>query len=82
MRHELKIWPVYFDQVRSGNKLFEIRNNDMDFKVGDEVMLKEFDPSKKEYSGRAILVLITYLTDFNQKQGFVVFSFHRKQGKF
>jgi hypothetical protein len=42
--HELKIWPVYYQAVRSGSKTFEIRENDRGFQKGDRVVLREFDP--------------------------------------
>lgn len=43
--HELKLDVRYFDDVKSGNKNFDIRNNDRDFKVGDILELKRFDGS-------------------------------------
>lgn len=39
MIHELKILPEYFEAVTSGRKQFEIRKNDRDFKVGDQLIL-------------------------------------------
>jgi ASC-1-like (ASCH) protein len=41
--HELKILPEYFEAVRSGEKRFELRKNDRNFKVGDWVGLREFN---------------------------------------
>ena len=49
MKHELKIWPQYYDRVLSGEKTFEYRNNDRGFQKGDKVCLKCFDPEKQEY---------------------------------
>lgn len=48
--HELKILPEYFDAVISGRKRFEIRKNDRDYKVGDQLILKEWsqDDYKKK----------------------------------
>ena len=43
--HELKLDIRYFDDVKSGKKNFDIRNNDRDFKVGDILELKRFDGS-------------------------------------
>lgn len=37
--HELKTWPVYFDAVRRGEKVFEVRRNDRAFQRGDIVRL-------------------------------------------
>ena len=35
MRHELKINPQYYEDVKIGLKPFEIRKNDREFKLGD-----------------------------------------------
>lgn len=47
--HELKIWPSYYDLVRSGRMTFQVRVNDRDFAEGDRVILKCFDPSSREF---------------------------------
>lgn len=44
MKHELKIWPVYYERVANGSKTFEVRRNDRNFQMGDEVILREWDP--------------------------------------
>lgn len=74
MIHELKTLGVYFEEVWEGRKPFEIRNNDRDFKVGDSLVLKELDPCEggAVYTGRKIIVQVSYLTDFEQKPGYVV----------
>lgn len=61
--HELKTWPIPFAEVWSGNKLHEIRKADRPFKRGDSLLLKEWSPETKEYSGRWILARVTYLTE-------------------
>lgn len=61
--HELKIYPKYFDAVLNGNKQFEIRKNDRDFHVGDNIFLREWDNIK--YSGRTIFAEITYILNDN-----------------
>ena len=45
--HFLKTWPQYFQDVKAGRKPFEIRKNDRDFRVGDTLMLFEWDPMGK-----------------------------------
>lgn len=57
--HELKIIPKYFKDVVDGDKNFELRKNDRDFKVGDSLMLKEFDNG--EYTGDSVQVVVTYI---------------------
>ncbi|MGH1816612.1 DUF3850 domain-containing protein [Enterococcus casseliflavus] len=71
--HNLKILPEYFEAVVSGKKTFEVRKNDRDFQVGDEVLLEEFTLFGG-YTGARALVKITYITDYAQKNGFVVFA--------
>lgn len=44
MIHNLKTWPEYFRAVRNREKTFELRFNDRDFKVGDVLLLQEFNP--------------------------------------
>ena len=61
MEHELKIYPQYFADVISGKKKFEIRKNDRKYRVGDILILKEWDNIK--YSGREARAEVIYLID-------------------
>ncbi|PIZ89472.1 MAG: RNA-binding protein [Candidatus Nealsonbacteria bacterium CG_4_10_14_0_2_um_filter_37_10] len=68
-----KIWPKYFEQVKTGKKKFELRLADFNLKKGDVLVLKEWDPKKKEYTGRKIKKKVKYLlkfklNDFGQKK--------------
>lgn len=56
-----KIWPEYFDQVTSGQKKFELRLADFQIGVGDTLILKEWDPKTKAYTGRQLKTEITYV---------------------
>ncbi|WP_239257323.1 DUF3850 domain-containing protein [Listeria ilorinensis] len=67
--HEIKILPDYFEQVKAGNKNFEIRKNDRNFQAGDKVILKEWAGG---YTGRKIMCSITFITNYKQRAGFVV----------
>lgn len=73
MRHELKILPEYFDAVVSGIKPFEVRNNDRDFRVGDKLVLREWD-NECFYTGRKTVKYVTYVLDAPEylQDGYVV----------
>ncbi len=49
-----KIWPEFFDAIQKGEKKFELRLADFDLKDGDTLILEEFDPKTKKYTGRKI----------------------------
>ena len=61
---EKKILPEYFEAILSGDKHYELRLNDFDIKPGDTLVLREWDPDKKEYTGREIRKEITYVGRF------------------
>ncbi len=61
IRHYLKIWPEFFDAVESGRKTFELRKNDRQFVVNDQLVLREWDPATEDYTGRETLRTVTYL---------------------
>lgn len=76
MKHTLKVYPEYFKALWCGDKTFEIRLNDRHFDERDEVCLKENENGSHDgYTGREINGVITYLTDYQQKKDYVVFSF-------
>lgn len=70
--HELKISSEFFEAVRDGRKKFEIRKNDRKFQEGDILILKEYDPINQLFTGESIKVEITYMTDWGQKDDYVV----------
>lgn len=61
--HELKAWPQPFDAVESRAKRHEYRRNDRDFRIGDWLHLRRFDPEKNEYTGASLVVEVTYITN-------------------
>lgn len=72
--HELKVRPEFFEHLWTGDKKFEIRKNDRDFKSNDDIVLIDTEPPGGWIS-RKIKGFITYITDYEQKEGYVVFSF-------
>jgi hypothetical protein len=61
--HELKTWPTYYAAVAEGRKRFEARQNDRDFRMGDRLHLREWDPKAKAYTGRAAWYRVTYMME-------------------
>lgn len=44
MNYEMKLRAIYFDKIKSGEKIYEIRLNDerrKDLKVGDTIVFKK-----------------------------------------
>ncbi len=60
-RIEKKTWPDLFQDVLDGKKNFDLRLNDTDYEVGDILVFKEYDPKKKEYTGREVEKEIRYI---------------------
>lgn len=74
-RHILKTWPQYFKVIVDGSKKFEVRLNDRNFKVGDTLELREYDPAKQEYCGRYTERIVTYvLTGWGIQPGYCCMS--------
>jgi ASC-1-like (ASCH) protein len=61
MRIEKKVWPEYFKQIMDGKKTFELRLNDFDISEGDTIILNEWDPETKEYTGRTLEKQVGYV---------------------
>lgn len=60
-----KIWPEYFKAVASGKKKFELRLNDFNVEEGDTLVLEEWDPKTKKYTGKKIEKRVGYILKFN-----------------
>jgi len=61
------------DLQSSGKKKFELRLADFEVKEGDTLLLEEWDPKTKQYTGRKIEKRVSYvlqfkLDDFGQKK--------------
>ena len=80
-----KTWPEAFELVRTGKKRFEMRVADFEIKEGDTLILEEWDPKTKQYTGRKIEKRVDFvrkydLNFFGQKEimeekGFYVIQF-------
>lgn len=65
--HELKTWPVYFEDIANGSKRFAVRLNDRNYAVGDVLRLREWNPDPVHgggsYTGREVLARVVYILD-------------------
>ena len=85
MRIEKKIHPQYFEKLLSGEKTFELRLADFACEPGDTLVLREWDPQKKEYTGRVLEKTVTYVAKTKnitfyskediEKHGFQIIAF-------
>ena len=63
----------YFKLIKSGKKRFELRLADFGIKKGDTLILQEWRPKTKKYTGREIKKKVKFifnfkLNDFGQKK--------------
>ncbi len=59
-----KSWPGEFEAVLNGKKKFDLRLNDFEINEGDTLILEEWDPKTKEYTGRSIEKKVAYVSKF------------------
>ena len=82
--HKLKITQPFFDDVKNGIKKFELRRNDRNFKVGDEVYLQEYDMVHHLFSGEEVYVKIIYVLEnrIGLEDDFCIFGFEIYNNQF
>lgn len=61
---EKKILPEYFQAIVDGRKTYELRLGDFEINPGDNLVLKEWDQEKNDYTGRKIETEVTYVGRF------------------
>ena len=72
--HNLKIKAEYANAKLTGSKMFEIRLNDRDYRVGDIVKYTCIDSPIVNDKISEKLYYITFITNYEQKEGYVVFG--------
>lgn len=65
-----KTWPEEFNKVSLGKKKFDLRLDDFEAQEGDILVLEEWDPKVKKYTGRKIEKKITFVWKFKTDQTF------------
>ena len=84
-----KVWPEYFEEIVAGKKRFELRLADFEVNEGDALVLEEWNKDKKEYTGRKVQVIATYILKTKgqtfwpqeevEKYGFQIIQFEVKK---
>ena len=84
-----KVWREYFEKIISGKKKIELRLADFEVNEGDALVLEEWDKDKKEYTGKKIGVVATYILKTKgqtfwspeevEKYGFQIIQFEPKE---
>lgn len=54
MEVEKKIWPKDFEKIKDKDKYMEIRLADFDIGIGDTLVIREWDPTAQEYTGKEL----------------------------
>lgn len=78
MEHCLKTWPEWFNLTKEGKKTYELRFNDRNFKEGDILVLKEYNPTSQEYTGNEIRKIIGHSMEDTSyiAPGFILMSLY------
>ena len=62
--HKVKSWTYLFQAAITGLKTHDFRDrNERDYKVGDTLILQEYDQIIGKYTGNECSFTITYITD-------------------
>lgn len=65
-----KMWPGCFEDISSGKKKYDWHLNDFAINEGDTLVLEEWDPETKQYTGRNIEKKVTYVGKFDLNHTF------------
>jgi len=58
---EKKTWPVLFEKIKEKKNRFDIRLADFKIKKGDVLILREWNPKTKKYTGRKLKLKTTLI---------------------
>lgn len=84
-----KVLRESFEKIISGKKKCELRLADFEINESDTLVLEEWDKDKKDYTGRKIEVVVTYIlktkgqtfwsSEDVEKYGFQIIQFEPKE---
>lgn len=74
-----KTLPQYFQAVWNGDKNFELRKDEDNIQVGDELVLEEWNPKTKLFTGRLMKKTVTYVLrnvpEYGLMDGYCIIGF-------
>lgn len=76
--HRIKSWPDSFRAIVSGEKPFDVRRFDRDYKVGDYVQIHQFDPTNDVFMGESVYRRISHMELVGERLTFVVLGYEPK----
>jgi ribosomal protein S17 len=68
MKIRKKTWPEAFEKILSGEKTFDARLANFDCKSGDILVLEEYDPKIRKYTGRKIEKEVTFVLNTKKQK--------------
>ena len=71
---EKKIWPEFFRAVKSGKHRAGLRLADFRLRRGDTLLLREWNPRTRRYTGRVVRRKVRWLTRLD------IFKFYSPRG--
>jgi hypothetical protein len=61
--HTVKSWTFLFQPIFDGRKTHDLRKDDRTYRVGDRLLLREYDMEKGAYTRREAIAGITFITN-------------------
>lgn len=61
--HVVKSWSHFFDAIKAGQKTHDLRVDDRNYQVGDQLILQKYDNINGFYLHDECTVEITYITN-------------------
>jgi len=68
MKIRKKTWSDAFEKILSGEKTFDARLANFDCKPGDILVLEEYDPIFKKYTGRKVEKEVTFVLNTKKQK--------------
>lgn len=80
-QHNLKIWPGHYRALVTGHMTHQVRLNDRNYQVGDELLLREWNDCAQQYTESPFLeYVVTHIAHgpgFGLKPGWCCMSIRK-----